>query len=240
MAILSCAALDLPYRAASLAPGDPGSPGYPAGPGDPGGGATPAPGEYRPNKKLTPAVTPGVDRLAPPPTKSPPSQADLGGVMYTQVCMACHGDRGQGLTDEWRSIWSDSNGDDSYCWASKCHGPSHPPHGFSFPYIVPAVFGPQALTRFDNALELFNYNSQKMPWWSPGYLKREEYWQITAYMMRVQGAMPDGVTLDEHNAAAFHLRPANPLPGDARPQIWLLSGVLVIAAALITVQERLR
>ena len=60
-----------------------------------------------------------VSRLEQPPTAAPPGQLDRGASYYWGVCMACHGDYGQGLTDEWRN----SFGEDRNCWESGCHGP---------------------------------------------------------------------------------------------------------------------
>ncbi len=51
-----------------------------------------------------PQITPTVDRLAEPTLPANPSQADLGAVVYWLSCMVCHGDRGQGLTEEWRAV----------------------------------------------------------------------------------------------------------------------------------------
>ena len=46
-------------------------------------------------------------RLAQPPTVMPPAQADNGAQAYWSMCMSCHGDHGQGLTDEWRESYGD-------------------------------------------------------------------------------------------------------------------------------------
>ena len=185
-----------------------------------------------------PTPTPRPERLTAPgmPEKNP-SQADHGAQVYYQVCMACHGDMGQGLTDEWRAIWQE----DSNCWQPECHGPDHPSHGFQIEKTCcPAVFGENTLARFDNAQELFIYNSEQMPWWNPGYLTKEEFWQVTAYMIRTHGAMPDEVTLDEGNASIFYLRPEKPLPGDRRPDIWFVSGILTLVAGLLLFQGQLK
>jgi hypothetical protein len=56
-----------------------------------------------------------TDRLAPRPLPDDPAPADYGEQDCYQICMACHGDQGQGLTDEWREAWDG----DSYCWESK-------------------------------------------------------------------------------------------------------------------------
>ena len=185
----------------------------------------------------TPAPTPTVDRLAAPPIPPQPSQADRGAQVYYQVCMACHGDRGQGLTDEWRAAW----GEDANCWQSDCHGFDHPQQGFSLiKTCCKVVIGPDTLTRFKNGQELFDYVVTTMPWWNPGYLKRDEFWQATAFLMRAHGAIPDGVTLDEGNAFIFNLHPVASLPGDQRPDALLVSGMLAIVACLLIFQGRLR
>jgi mono/diheme cytochrome c family protein len=176
------------------------------------------------------------DRLGAPPLPANPSQADLGHAVYYQVCMACHGDRGQGLTDEWRDAW----GGDSNCWESKCHGPNHPPHGFSFPKVTSPIVGAGTLFRFENALELHDYLVDTMPWWFPGYLQPDEYWQLTAFLLQEHQALPVGVTLDANNAVIFHLRPSSPLPQDTHAQVLLVGGTFALAAAALAFQNRHR
>lgn len=184
----------------------------------------------------TPTPTPVVDRLGEPAMPENPTQADQGHFVYYQVCMACHGDRGQGLTDEWRLAW----GDDFNCWESKCHGPNHPPQGFEFPQITSPVIGAGTLIRFDNALELNQYLVETMPWWNPGYLKEDEYWQLTAYLLREHHALPKGVTLDAGNAIVFPLRPSSPSTDDHRGEVLLVGGILVMAAVIVALQNHLR
>jgi len=189
-----------------------------------------------PEQPELPLLTMREDRLSEPPTPDTPSQADLGAHVYYQVCMACHGDMGQGLTDEWRDVWSE----DRNCWKSKCHAANHPPQGFAIEKTCcPEVLGYDVLLGFDNAQELFTYNSESMPWWSPGYLTKEEYWQVTAFMMRSQGVLPDDVTLNEGNAFAFNIRPTSPLPRDHKPDVLFVSGVLTLVAGLLIIQRRI-
>lgn len=69
-----------------------------------------------------------VDRLSAPPVSDNPTQLECGAYHYAQVCMACHGDKGQGLTEEWRAAWGEK---EQNCWQSKCHAGNHPPEGFS-------------------------------------------------------------------------------------------------------------
>ena len=196
-----------------------------------------AAGFVNPPPSVTPQPTPTVDRLAAPEMPSEPSQADLGAQVYYQVCMACHGDKGQGLTDEWRQVW----GQDSNCWKSKCHSFDHPPQGFHLiETCCKAVIGPNTLPTLHSAQELFTYLTETMPWWNPGSLKQEEYWQLTAYLMRENSALPDGVTLGPGNASVFQLHAAAPPPGNKRPILLLVSGVLALAAGTLAISNRLR
>src|SRR4030042_4411807 len=89
------------------------------------------PGQLSTNNQLyePPIPTPTIDRLAVPALSQNPDQLEQGSYYYKQVCMACHGDRGQGLTDEWRQEWKE----DFNCWQSECHSATHPPWGFEIP-----------------------------------------------------------------------------------------------------------
>jgi hypothetical protein len=186
--------------------------------------------------KAVPVAIPKMDRLSAPKMPALPVQADYGANVYYQVCMACHGDRGQGLTNEWRSAW----GEDSNCWTSKCHGPKHPPQGFEFPQVTSPVVGDGTLVRFDNAQQLHDYVVQTMPWWSPGSLKSDQYWQVTAFLMRSRGALPDGVTLGSGNALAFPVHPNQPLRGNNRPEVLFIASILSASGLFLLIQNRMR
>jgi mono/diheme cytochrome c family protein len=118
-------------------------------------------------------------RLARPKMSDPPTQVELGHYQYWMSCMVCHGDRGQGLTDEWRSVLDP---EDQNCWQSKCHAPNHPPWGFEIPRSSPAVIGEGALTDYKTASDIYEYMRVKMPWSYPGLFDDEEYWPLTAYL----------------------------------------------------------
>ena len=157
--------------------------------------------------QATPTLVPptpasNAARLAKPVLTSPqnPTQLDQGALIYWGVCMACHGDRGEGLTNEWRAVF----GEDQNCWASKCHASNHPPQGFVIPRdrLPPAVTGPGNLTRFTTAQELYDYVVITMPWWNPGSLTPEKAWAVTAYILKLNGALPQGIVLDATVASA--------------------------------------
>ncbi|MFN8454717.1 MAG: c-type cytochrome [Anaerolineae bacterium] len=129
------------------------------------GGAT-----FQPSNLLT---------LHPPPfnLQSSPNGADL----YQFWCSTCHGDRGQGLTAEWRATWPEGK---QNCWQSKCHAANHPPDGFTIPKKVPALIGPDALGKFNTAQDLYAYIRAAMPYWSPNLLKDDEYRAITIFLAK--------------------------------------------------------
>lgn len=144
------------------------------------------------------APTPTVDRLAAPPTVTNPTQADLGAQLFWQHCQPCHGDQAQGLTDDWRAQYPLDHQD---CWKSRCHGDQPYPNGFTLPHTVPALLGPGTLNRFATAAELFAFVSHAMPFQAPGTLKPEEYWAITAFLMRGHGLSEASLPITDAAAA---------------------------------------
>ena len=190
-----------------------------------------------------PAMPTVQDRLAAPPTVYPPTQADQGAQVYYQVCMVCHGDRGQGLTDEWRNVLDP---EDRNCWQSKCHAPNHPPEGFVFQKYIPPVIAPGLLTRFATALDLHDFIQTEMPWQAPGSLSAEQYWQLTAFLLRANGYDPGQQHLDPQRTAQIPLRPYPPSPptllqrlGELSPWVWGAALFILVGIALALLLIRL-
>jgi mono/diheme cytochrome c family protein len=172
--------------------------------------ATPTP---LPESAPAPA-TPSVDRLAPPPTVASPTQADEGAQLFWLHCQPCHGDQGQGLTDEWRMQYPE---EDRNCWTSGCHGRVPYEEGFTLPTVVPAVIGDDSLARFATMGDVYDYVRVAMPFPFPGTLTEAEYLAITAYLARAHGVW-DGRPLDParaHQLRLLPLRTATVEPGDA-------------------------
>ncbi len=178
---------------------------------------------------LKPLAQSTPDRLAPPPTVYPPTQADQGAQVYYLVCMVCHGDRGQGLTQEWRDVVPPPDND---CWRSGCHAAHHPVGGFEFPHEVPAVRRPNILASFGSAAAMHDFIQSKMPWQAPGSLKPDEYWQLTAFLIRLNGYNLGTRILDAQSAAQvdFSGKPA----GNNRPAPWLIGMIALALALLVT------
>ncbi len=171
-------------------------------------------------------LTLSANRLAKPAMSSPPTQADKGAVYYWLVCIPCHGDKGQGLTEEWREVFGP---EEKNCWQAECHGKRHPDDGFELPRAAPPVLGANALGRFNNAEELHHVISTSMPWYRPSLMTAEESWQVTAFLLRQQGVMPPQVTLNEGNAPIFQLRTSAPQVAEEKPVTAAVIGLLVVA-----------
>jgi hypothetical protein len=153
--------------------------------------------------ETTPFITPAFDRLAEPTQPANPSQADLGAVAYWLSCMVCHGDRGQGLTEEWRAV---AGQEDMNCWQSRCHASNHPPEGFVLPAYAPSIIGTGSLSRFNTAADLHTFILERMPWQAPGVLDEETYWQLTAFLLRANDFNLGSELLSLQNAAQVQLR----------------------------------
>ncbi len=198
---------------------------------------------------ITPTATPAgtpvpeliltltYNRLDRPQVSNPPTQADQGAVYYWLVCIPCHGDKGQGLTDEWREVFGP---EEMNCWQAECHGKRHPEEGFELPHVVPPVLGSAALGRFNNAEELHRLIDESMPWYRPSYMTDEQGWQVTAYLLRQQGVMPPLVTLNEGNVSIFRLRTPAPAVAEERPLTVAVIGLLVVAAVGVVWHYRKR
>lgn len=179
------------------------------------------------------------DRLNTPPLPENPTQLDHGAYEFSLRCMACHGDRGQGLTDEWRAAWGK---DEENCWQSKCHAANFPRGGFKLPTFAPRVIGEGALARFESAADLHTFIAEKMPWHQPGSLDDTMYWQLTAYLLHSNNVPLGEPPLGPDNAADIRLRPA-PIPPPTEPPSGVpvaaaLSGTLLLTALAVDARRR--
>jgi mono/diheme cytochrome c family protein len=128
-------------------------------------------------------------------------QFALGRRTYTQWCATCHGDRGQGLA-LWRSAWNKA---DQNCTQAGCHGVRHAPDGFMMLAVPPPLIGPNTLTKFTNALQLYAFIRAAMPFQAPGSLSDTEYWAVTAFLADQHGADAAGQALNEQTAPGVPL-----------------------------------
>jgi hypothetical protein len=178
-----------------------------------------------------------ANRLDKPQVSTPPTQADKGAIYYWLVCIPCHGDKGQGLTEEWREVFGP---EEKNCWQAECHGKRHPNDGFELPHVVPPVLSAAALGRFNHAEELHHVIATSMPWYRPSLMNSEESWQVTAYLLRQQGVLPPKVTLTEGNAPIFRLRTQAPAIEEERPVTAAVIGLLMVAVVGVVWHYRKR
>ena len=185
------------------------------------------------------SLTPTPDRLAEPTVPASPSQADLGAQVYWLSCLPCHGDRGQGLTDEFRAAYPP---EEQYCWERGCHGENPYESGFSFPMFIPGVVGEDALAKFADAAQLESYIRAAMPYWKPGSLTEEESWKVTAFVLRANGLWNGAEELGPQNASQVKIQrgaatptamasPAVPSTNEAMG--WSASAVVVIVIFIL-------
>jgi len=206
-------------------------------------------GGYARSRDLQGTPVPTQDRLAEPTLPPSPSQADHGAQVYWLSCLPCHGDKGQGLTDEFRATYPP---EEEYCWESGCHGANPYESGFSLPKKIPGVIGQSTLAKFADASQLNSYVRATMPFWKPGSLTEEDAWRVTAFVLRQNGLWSDTTQLNESNAAsveiprgAFLTPIATPLqaevPNGSGGNGWIaLIGVLLLFSALLFVLKKSR
>jgi hypothetical protein len=168
------------------------------------------------------------------PTATPPSQGGHGHDIFYVYCTPCHGDAGQGLTDEFRLRAYPP--EDTDCWKSGCHGARPYENGFTLPKTVPAVIGANALTRFADGQAVYDFMHKAMPFNAPGSLTPEQYLQLTAFLLEQNDLLPKGSRLEVATLSQIAIRlAATPVPlsepsADNSPL--LVSGA-VIGAILI-------
>lgn len=160
-----------------------------------------------PALQTTPEPTP--DRLAEPTLPASPSQADEGAQVYWLSCLPCHGDKGQGLTDEFRSIYPP---EEQYCWERGCHGDVPYEGGFKVPKFIPGVIGPATIGKFSDAAQLNSYIRATMPFWKPGSLTEDEAWKVTAFIMRENELWNGLGELNSSNAGEVRIPRGTPTP----------------------------
>ena len=186
----------------------------------------------------TPESTPTYDltQRTPPATVYPPAQADNGAQTYWGMCLDCHGDHGQGLTEEWRGAFPTEDQD---CWQSGCHGDDAPENSFEIPETgVPAIAGPGTLARFSNAFELYTHIHENMPFFPTGSLTSEQTWSLTAYVLGLNERQLTGLTLSDVNGAAIPVHHDIRLPESEFPGVLILSGVLILAVIGVTLRSK--
>ncbi len=166
-----------------------------------------------------------ADRLVQPALGEFPTQVEVGRYQYYYNCMPCHGDRGQGLTDEWRQVWVE---DHQNCWARGCHTGKSELAAFYIPRVVPPAVG---LSRFQTAEALFTFLRATQPPQRPGSLTDAEYWAVTAFLLYQSGRLSPVEQIGP---------PAISAPPVPQEKLWgmLAAIVLALLAGIVLGRER--
>jgi len=136
------------------------------------------------------APTPTYDPLAQPELPPNPTDLEMGRYLFWRHCMPCHGDVGQGLTDEFRALWEDH----ANCWDRGCHGGRKEDEGFPIPTTIPAIVTEDHLLQFTSEDDLFDFLKATHPPQYPGYLKDEEYHDIVKILFSMNERVSEEVT----------------------------------------------
>jgi hypothetical protein len=147
---------------------------------------------FFPTSGFLPTPTSMIDRLAAPAQPANPTQLQRGAYLFWLNCITCHGDRGQGLSDEWRTVFVE----DANCWARGCHAGRNGDQGFPIPHMVPAIISSAGdLPPFKTPELLFEYLRSTHPPQNPGFMPDSDYWALTAYLL-VENHRPSAETRD--------------------------------------------
>lgn len=129
---------------------------------------------------------------------------------------------------------------------AKCHGAQLEGQG-GIPRL--AGSGSRVRSNYVNAQQLYDFISVAMPFDKPGGLKKEEYWDVTAFLWYMNGVDPGPMVVDASNAArlTWNYTPAAapaPAKGDERSGAdkgiqltggWIVGGVGALVAIGATV-----
>lgn len=167
------------------------------------------------------------------PTATPSSQSGHGRNIFHLFCMPCHGDRGQGLTEEFRL--REYPPEDTNCWESGCHGARPYENGFTLPKAIPALIGADALKRFADGQMMYDYIHKSMPFNAPGSLTTDQYLQLTAFLLEQNNLLAEDSRLDLAALRQIAVRPAAtpivPLPQTSTDNSsWLLIGAVIFGS----------
>ncbi len=173
--------------------------------------------------------TPMYDPLVEPPLPDNPTEYELGRNLYWHWCMTCHGDVGQGLTDEFRSIWDK---DHQNCWGRGCHAGHQGDLGFPIPTVVPALVNDTHLKQFASVQDLAAFLKATHPPQSPGILKDGEYHAIALFVFSMnERPLSDFPVTDTPTAVPTSAAPSPSLPEPPSGASLIYIGILVVLLA---------
>ncbi len=162
------------------------------------------------------AAKPGRDVAAP--LVKQPSQVARGRSIFALRCAVCHGETGGGLAEARLAFPEDHRR------CEGCHKAGNPDlraqmGSSSFETVrgriavgnafaigtAPPLVGPRALPAFGDAGALQAYIHAAMPRHAPGSLGAEQSYALTAFILKLNRALPEGEVVDRENATQIRL-----------------------------------
>lgn len=178
------------------------------------------------------STTPTYDPLIEPSLPENPTEYELGQNLYWHWCMTCHGDRGQGLTDEFRAIWEPEH---QNCWGRGCHAGRSGDGGFPIPTVVPALVNESQLSEFDSVHDLADFLKATHPPQSPGILKNEEYQAIALFVFTMNGrSLVDVPLLIPSLSVTAPITPSQEPVAESLPLYGILFAMIVVGIFVLT------
>ena len=182
--------------------------------------------------------TPTYDPFVEPPLPPNPTEFELGRNLYWHWCMPCHGDRGQGLTDQFRGLWEPEH---QNCWERGCHAGRQEDTGFPIPTIVPALVSADHLSQFSSLQSLADFLKATHPPQSPGILKGEEYHAIALFVFTMNNRSPTQPLPTPPPASTPTVSPVpfqEQSPISNQPSLIAASLIVLTAIILVTIIRR--
>jgi cytochrome c len=126
----------------------------------------------------------------------PPGRGSVaqGARLYAEKCASCHGDHGQG-------------------------GPMDRLAGGSSSSLVTAKAVKTVGSYWPYASTLFDYVRRAMPFNAPQSLTDDEVYAVTAYVLHLNGILPDGAALDASTLPQIRMPNARGFVADPRPDV---------------------
>ena len=161
-----------------------------------------------------PHPTPTYDPLAQPDLPPNPTDLEMGRYLFWRHCMPCHGDVGQGLTDEFRVLWEEH----ANCWERGCHGGRNEDEGFPIPTVIPPIVTDAHLMQFTSEEQLLAYLKATHPPQYPGHLEDEEYHDIVVILFQMNNRpLDETISIPSPTTAAISIPVHTSTPGQLEP-----------------------
>lgn len=198
---------------------------------------------YPAHAQEAPTPTPTYDPLAEPFLPEHPNEYELGRNWYWHNCMTCHGDMGQGLTDEFRAIWPE---DHQNCWEHGCHGGGVDDEGFPIPTVVPPLVEEGKLAQFDSQQAFYDFLKSTHPPQDPGCLQDEQYQAIVKYVFSLNdrpfensSLIPTPLTLANSRVTPIpESSPLEPTISRSYDLIYIGVGIVLVAVTLLGLKRK--